>query len=103
MNTHLKSVKLIPKGKNPVTLDALSVRGNNIRCAGEGGLLACVCWGSTLSHGSEVFCWTVLQVLHPARQLEPRHTACGHRQAQAAAYQANETRYAMLTHSVASW
>ena len=31
MNTHLKVVKLIPKGRNPVTLDALSVRGNNIR------------------------------------------------------------------------
>ncbi len=31
MNTHLKTVKLIPKGKNPITLDALSVRGNNIR------------------------------------------------------------------------
>lgn len=43
MNTHLKSVKLIPKGKNPVTLDALSVRGNNIRCAGgrEGCLHVC--------------------------------------------------------------
>ncbi|URE05834.1 Small nuclear ribonucleoprotein [Musa troglodytarum] len=31
MNTHLKSVKLTVKGKNPVTLDQLSVRGNNIR------------------------------------------------------------------------
>ena len=31
MNTHLKSVKLIPKGKNPMSLDHLSVRGNNIR------------------------------------------------------------------------
>jgi small nuclear ribonucleoprotein D1 len=31
MNTHLKAVKLIPKGKNPITMDALSVRGNNIR------------------------------------------------------------------------
>lgn len=31
MNTHLKTVKLIMKGKNPVTLDHLSVRGNNIR------------------------------------------------------------------------
>ncbi|KAJ7972812.1 Small nuclear ribonucleoprotein Sm D1 [Quillaja saponaria] len=31
MNTHLKSVKLTVKGKNPVTLDHLSVRGNNIR------------------------------------------------------------------------
>lgn len=31
MNTHLKAVKLTLKGKNPVTLDHLSVRGNNIR------------------------------------------------------------------------
>ncbi|KAH6772751.1 Small nuclear ribonucleoprotein family protein [Perilla frutescens var. hirtella] len=31
MNTHLKSVKLTLKGKNPVTMDHLSVRGNNIR------------------------------------------------------------------------
>jgi small nuclear ribonucleoprotein D1 len=31
MNTHLKAVKLIPKGKNPMNLDHLSVRGNNIR------------------------------------------------------------------------
>ncbi|KAL0437495.1 UNVERIFIED_CONTAM: Small nuclear ribonucleoprotein SmD1a [Sesamum radiatum] len=31
MNTHLKTVKLILKGKNPVTMDHLSVRGNNIR------------------------------------------------------------------------
>jgi hypothetical protein len=31
MNTHLKAVKLIPKGKNPISLEQLSVRGNNIR------------------------------------------------------------------------
>lgn len=31
MNTHLKTVKLTLKGKNPVNLDHLSVRGNNIR------------------------------------------------------------------------
>lgn len=31
MNTHLKAVKLMPKGKNPVNVDQLSVRGNNIR------------------------------------------------------------------------
>lgn len=31
MNTHLKSVKLTLKGKVPVTLDHLSIRGNNIR------------------------------------------------------------------------
>jgi len=31
MNTHLKSVKLTMKGHNPMSLDYLSVRGNNIR------------------------------------------------------------------------
>ena len=31
MNTHLKAVKLQLKGKNPVSLDHLSVRGNNVR------------------------------------------------------------------------
>jgi len=31
MNTHLKTVKMIVKGKNPVTLETLSIRGNNIR------------------------------------------------------------------------
>eukprot|EP01065_Artemidia_motanka_P050335 TRINITY_DN8588_c0_g2_i4.p2 TRINITY_DN8588_c0_g2~~TRINITY_DN8588_c0_g2_i4.p2 ORF type:complete len:118 (+),score=30.64 TRINITY_DN8588_c0_g2_i4:73-426(+) len=31
MNTHLKKVKLTVKGKNPTTMDHLSVRGSNIR------------------------------------------------------------------------
>lgn len=31
MNTHLKTVKLIPRGKTGVPLDHLSVRGNSIR------------------------------------------------------------------------
>ena len=31
MNTHLKSVKMTIKGKEPLTMDTLSVRGNNIR------------------------------------------------------------------------
>lgn len=31
MNTHLKTVKMTVKNKNPVTLDTLSIRGNNIR------------------------------------------------------------------------
>lgn len=31
MNTHLKTVKLTLKGHNPLSLDHLSVRGNNIR------------------------------------------------------------------------
>jgi len=31
MNTHLKTVKMTVKGKNPVNLASLSIRGNNIR------------------------------------------------------------------------
>ncbi|PHT65991.1 Small nuclear ribonucleoprotein Sm D1 [Capsicum annuum] len=31
MNTHLKAIKITLKWKNPMTLDHLSVRGNNIR------------------------------------------------------------------------
>lgn len=31
MNTHLKAVKLTPKNRNPVNLDSLTVRGNNVR------------------------------------------------------------------------
>eukprot|EP00242_Pyramimonas_sp_CCMP2087_P007344 CAMPEP_0198209578 /NCGR_PEP_ID=MMETSP1445-20131203/17148_1 /TAXON_ID=36898 /ORGANISM="Pyramimonas sp., Strain CCMP2087" /LENGTH=214 /DNA_ID=CAMNT_0043883411 /DNA_START=226 /DNA_END=871 /DNA_ORIENTATION=+ len=31
MNTHLKSVKMTLKGRNPVSLDHISLRGNNIR------------------------------------------------------------------------
>jgi hypothetical protein len=31
MNTHLKNVKLIIKGRNPIVLENFSIRGNNIR------------------------------------------------------------------------
>ena len=31
MNTHLKAVKMTVKGKEPVTLDQITIRGNNIR------------------------------------------------------------------------
>ena len=31
MNTHLKTVKMTTKGKNPVSLEHLTIRGNNIR------------------------------------------------------------------------
>jgi len=31
MNTHLKSVKMTIKNRDPVSLDQLSIRGNNIR------------------------------------------------------------------------
>ena len=31
MNTHLKSVKMTIKGRDPINLDTLSLRGNNIR------------------------------------------------------------------------
>jgi small nuclear ribonucleoprotein D1 len=32
MNTHLKRVTLMPRGKNPIKVDNMSVRGSNIRC-----------------------------------------------------------------------
>ncbi len=31
MNTHLKTVKMTLKNKEPVNLDTLSIRGNNVR------------------------------------------------------------------------
>lgn len=31
MNTHLKAVKMTVKNKDPVQIDSLSIRGNNIR------------------------------------------------------------------------
>ena len=31
MNTHLKAVKMIIKNRDPVSLETLSIRGNNIR------------------------------------------------------------------------
>ena len=31
MNTHMKNVKLVVKGRNPVSLENFSIRGNNIR------------------------------------------------------------------------
>ena len=31
MNTHLKTVKMTVRGRDPVNVDALSIRGNNIR------------------------------------------------------------------------
>lgn len=33
MNTHLKTVKLTTRNRDPQTLDSLSIRGNNIRYA----------------------------------------------------------------------
>ena len=32
MNTHLRTVKLTAKGRNPIALDSISIRGNNVRC-----------------------------------------------------------------------
>jgi small nuclear ribonucleoprotein D1 len=31
MNTHLKTVKITARNRDPASLDALSIRGNNIR------------------------------------------------------------------------
>ena len=33
MNTHMRKVKITPKGQNPFSVDQMSVRGNNIRYA----------------------------------------------------------------------
>jgi small nuclear ribonucleoprotein D1 len=32
MNTHLKTVKMTVKNRDPISLDTLSIRGNNVRC-----------------------------------------------------------------------
>ncbi|PHZ10888.1 Sm-like ribonucleoprotein [Rhizopus microsporus ATCC 52813] len=32
MNTHLKTVKMTIKNRDPISLDSLSIRGNTIRC-----------------------------------------------------------------------
>ncbi|RLU21531.1 hypothetical protein DMN91_005904 [Ooceraea biroi] len=32
MNTHLKTVKMTIKNREPIQLETLSLRGNNIRC-----------------------------------------------------------------------
>ncbi len=32
MNTHLKAVKMTLKGKEPIAMDTISLRGNTIRC-----------------------------------------------------------------------
>ena len=72
MNTHMKTVKLILKGKPPISLDQMSVRGSNIRWA-----------ESTISGQSRGTMQQApdtagaLQVLHPARQLEPGHAVSG--------------------------
>lgn len=31
MNTHLRTVKIVPKGRNPISVDNMSVRGNEVR------------------------------------------------------------------------
>ncbi|OLL22680.1 Small nuclear ribonucleoprotein Sm D1 [Neolecta irregularis DAH-3] len=31
MNTHVKNVKMTVRGRDPISLDTLSIRGNNIR------------------------------------------------------------------------
>ena len=31
MNTHMKNVKLVPKGREPFSVDQMSIRGNKIR------------------------------------------------------------------------
>ena len=38
MNTHLKTVKLLVKGKPAQSLESMSIRGSNIRCASHKSL-----------------------------------------------------------------
>ena len=67
LNTHLKTVKLTSKGKEPVQLDTMSVRGNTVRY---------VCASFPRD------CHVLTSPGHPARLAAPRHTA-GRRHAQA--------------------
>jgi small nuclear ribonucleoprotein (snRNP)-like protein len=89
MNTHLKNVKLMSRGKNPVSVDQMSVRGSNIRCAAAAVVVVLVVVGRALGARLEqrtpvagraqpplASPW--LQVLHPARQPQPRHAAGEH-------------------------
>lgn len=39
MNTHLKNVKLLVKGKPAQQLDTISIRGSNIRCNSSPAIL----------------------------------------------------------------
>jgi len=32
MNMHMKKVKMTVKGRDPVSLESISIRGNNVRC-----------------------------------------------------------------------
>lgn len=99
MNTHLRAVKVTPKGKNPISVDQMSVRGNNIRCtrlphrtrrqmddtskAVARSDLHSVRTPTPTSHLTFAPC--VPQVLYPAGHAEPRHAARGPGPAQDAA------------------
>ena len=67
MNTHLKAVKLTLKGKNPVPLEQLSIRGNNVRLPTAPRYAS-----SAIQSDVLVLC---TQILPAARYLEPRHAA----------------------------
>ena len=51
MNTHMRKVKITPKGQNPLSVDQMSVRGNNIRWARYHHNESCYIWLHG-SHGS---------------------------------------------------
>ena len=48
MNTHLKAVKMIIKNRDPVNLETISIRGNNIRSV---KILECLLTMMQLIHG----------------------------------------------------
>ena len=48
MNTHLKAVKMIIKNRDPVNLETISIRGNNIRSV---KILECLLTMLQLIHG----------------------------------------------------
>jgi small nuclear ribonucleoprotein (snRNP)-like protein len=90
MNTHLRAVKITLKGKNPMSVDQLSVRGNNIRwvqqCCKHTHALPLP--RGTISHGPT----SCKQVLHPAGHAKPGHAAGGSRPAEDTAEAARACR-----------
>ena len=88
MNTHLKNVKLLVKGKPAQQLDSMSIRGSNIRCDSSRACLCCA--GSTLAYQCVMF--GSLQVLHSPRLPEFGHVAGGPGSAKGQAQEARARR-----------
>ena len=51
MNTHLKTVKMIIKNRDPVSLETISIRGNNIRYEDSYGIR--LYWSKIMHHQEE--------------------------------------------------